>query len=189
MEFRKKGVANLSDAVAKAVLRTQPPHAQDVPPMVDYFVKYGGGENCFFVDHLVEFCRVSGVPGHLHIPGRVFASLAALNFDTQLPGHAICAILKGIAMSKTVSDGVAQDIQASQIGQFAGTKLQDKFLELDAILQKSLKLLSEKRVPKAQCTIEFGWLGMSLIDHILGRANIDCVTFKSMENVSESFLQ
>ena len=90
--------------------------------MVDWFVKFGGGETCFFVDHLVEFCRVSGVLGQPHIPGRVFASLAALKFDTQLPGHASCAVLKRAAMSKKVADGIAQDLQASQISQFGGKK-------------------------------------------------------------------
>ncbi len=107
--------------------------------MVDWFVKFGGGETCFFVDHLVEFCRVMGVLGHPHIPGRVFASLAALNFDTQLPGHAICAVLKRAAMSKKVSDGIAQDIQASQVSQFGGNKLKKAFLEVDGILQTSWK--------------------------------------------------
>ncbi len=190
IEFRRKGdVSNLADSVAKAVLRTQPPHAQDVPAMVDWFVKFGGGETCFFVDHLVEFCRVSGVLGQPHIPGRVFASLAALKFDTQLPGHAICAVLKRAAMSKKVADGIAQDIQATQINQFGGKKLYKPFLEVDGILQKSWKVLSEKRVPEAQCTIEFGWLGMSLIDHTLGRPNLDGETFKTMENVAEAFLQ
>lgn len=190
IEFRRKvESSNLADSVAKAVLRTQPPHAQDVPAMVDWFVKFGGGETCFFVDHLLEFCRVKSVLGHPHIPGRVFASLAALSFDTQLPGHAICAVLKRTAMSKKVADGIAQDIQASQISQFGGKKLQNAFLEVDGILQQSWKLLFEKRVPEPQRTIEFGWLGMSLIDHLLGRPNLDGDTFKTMENVAEALLQ
>ena len=45
IEFRRKGdVSNLAELVAKAVIRTQPPHAQDVPAMVDWFVKFSGGE-------------------------------------------------------------------------------------------------------------------------------------------------
>ena len=46
-----------SNAIAAAVLRSQPPHADDVPDMVGFFKKWGGGKEQKFVKDVGRFCK------------------------------------------------------------------------------------------------------------------------------------
>ena len=52
-----------ADDIARAVLRSQPPHAEDVPDMVDWYLKWGGGKNGFWVNDLLRFCQVNKISG------------------------------------------------------------------------------------------------------------------------------
>ena len=48
-ETMASGKTLRSDDIATAVLRSQPPNPDDVPNMVDSVMKWGGGEEMYFV--------------------------------------------------------------------------------------------------------------------------------------------
>ena len=56
-EMTSSGKDVNNDDIAKAVLRSQPPNAVDVPDIVDYYQKYGGGQSQQLVQTSVGFAR------------------------------------------------------------------------------------------------------------------------------------
>ena len=104
-----------NDDISKAVLRSCPPHADDVPPMVDYYQKYGGGVDQIFVKDLSKFMEAMNISPSIRISGRHFQALANLNFGTEMPSHAVTAVLKRLAHSEKVIDGVASSILVNDI--------------------------------------------------------------------------
>jgi len=114
-----------SDAIATAVLRTQPPNSEDVPDMVDYYQKWGGGSDQKFVKDVSRFCKAMGLSPSIRVSGRTFRSLAALNFGTDMPAYAVMAVLKCAAASSKVVDGIASSITVPDIGKL-GLKLKKK---------------------------------------------------------------
>lgn len=52
-----------ADDVARAVLRSQPPHAEDVADMVDWYLKWGTGKNGLWVNDILQFCQPSKISG------------------------------------------------------------------------------------------------------------------------------
>ena len=122
-----------NDDIAKAVLRSQPPNPEDVPDMVDYYQKWGGGVSQFFVKDLSQFITVMNISPSTRISGRHFQALANLNFGIDMPSHAVTAVLKRLAHSEKVVDGVAASITATDIMKF-GTKYKNKSLEADKVI-------------------------------------------------------
>ena len=52
-----------ANAISTHVLRSQPPNPKGVPPMVDWYMKWGGGENKHFVTDIAQFCKAMGCLG------------------------------------------------------------------------------------------------------------------------------
>jgi hypothetical protein len=90
-------------------------HADDVPAMVAYNSKFGGAPNGIWINDLVPYCTMAKMPADIHIPGRVFETIAKLDFDTMMPGRAVIAILKRAALSTRINDGVVSDVRVSDI--------------------------------------------------------------------------
>ena len=80
-----------ADQISRAVLRSQPPHADDVPAMVAYNAKFGGSPNGIWINDLIHYCTLAKVPAEIHIPGRLFEVIAKPNFDTVMPGRSVTA--------------------------------------------------------------------------------------------------
>ena len=76
MEKSGKSVSN--DSIAKAVLRSQPPHMEDVPDMVDFVQKWGGGAGEYYVNDLSRFCKAMNISPSVRVSGRYFKAFAAL---------------------------------------------------------------------------------------------------------------
>ena len=106
----RSGKKVINDDIARAVLRSCPPHAHDVPYMVDYYQKYGGGVSQQYVKNLGNFVEVMNIPPTTRISGRHFEALSKLNYGLTMPSSAVTAALKRIAYSKKVVDDVDSDI-------------------------------------------------------------------------------
>lgn len=64
----------------------------------------------------------------VRVSGRAFKAFAALSFGTDMPSHVVMVVLKRIAASEKVLDGIVSSISVNDIGRLSG-KLKDAFLE------------------------------------------------------------
>ena len=72
-------------ADVKAVLRSAPPRADDIPDMAEFVRRWGGMPSGTFVKMVVRLCRVA-VPSDVVVSGNVFKWLSDLKFDpSELP--------------------------------------------------------------------------------------------------------
>ena len=171
----------VSDQIAKAVLRSQPPHAEDVPSMVDWSLKYSGGSRGFFTNELCHYCALKGVPPALHVPARFFEAMSKINFGIDTPARGMIAILKRIASSSKVVDNMPSDVKASDISAI-GSKPNSKevFLKASAIMDNCHKILTKKGIKDPHFTLQQGDLEIKLVNFVLGltgKAKVDeCVT-------------
>ena len=189
MKSAGKTVNNLE--IKKAVLRSQPPHANDVPDMVDYNQKWGGGVSEFFVNDVLRYCQHMNVSPTVHVSGKTFKALATLDFGAgNIPSRAVNAILKRMAVSEKVIDGIACVYKPSEIVSIGTNKNNSAmFLEADKIMTNYSKTLKENQIIDPQRTLSEGWLQLSMIDHIMGKPNMDGNVFKSLEDITKSALE
>ena len=182
----RSGKKVLNDDIARAVLRSCPPHAADIPFMVDYYQKYGGGISQQYVKNLSNFVAVMNIPPTTRISGRHFEALGKLNFGIRFPSSSVTAVLKRLAYSKKVVDDIASDITLSDVRKFDG-KCKEQFLEADKLIKNIEHLLrdTEHRLR----TKSLGWLEMTLIDHMLDRPDRDGKTFKDMQAIAAQCLK
>ena len=120
-----KGKPRDAAIVARSILRSQPPHEQQIPSMVDYVCHFGGGNSGVFVKDVVNFCKVRNANVTTHVAGRHFKALAGLakEFEvTEIPALAVNAILKRLATSDSVVEGVASCYTATEISSLTQTK-------------------------------------------------------------------
>ena len=75
--------------------------------------------------------------------GRTFRALVALQFGTEVPAHAIMAALKTSVASDRTIDGIAASLTVADINKF-NKKLKDAFIEIDLIIKKCEKALTNK---------------------------------------------
>jgi len=156
-----------ADQISKAVLRTQPPHAEDVPSMVAYSAKFGGAPNGVWINDLIHYCTLAKMPAEIHIPGRLFEAIAKFDFDTEMPGRAVTAILKRAAMSTKVIDGVVADVRVTDVTGIMNKEKKAMFLKANRIMEKMAKLLDDKQIPDPQRTLDEGKLQRDLIDVVM----------------------
>ena len=176
------------DAVAVHVMRTQPPNQNDVPPMVDFYLKWGGGRSKIHVSDFAEFFTVSNFDGQVRISGRTFAALASLKFGTEMPASAVVAVVKRLIACKIANDGIASSITLSEISKF-DKGLKTEFLLVDRMIKESQKMMDDNDIEPREQVITGGWLQMSLIDTILEKPNKDGTKFESCEDVLKEFLK
>ena len=173
-----------ADQISKAVLRSQPPHASDVPEMVAWSLKWSGGSSAFWTKELCHFCSVKGVPSDLHVPGRIFGALAKLDFGTQMPARGIAAILKRVATSKKVTDSCASDVRVSDIMAIQRPNMKEIFVRASGIMERCSKALASKGIQDPQATLDMGALECSLIDLVLSKPDEATATAKMDELVT-----
>ena len=187
-----------ADQISRAVLRSQPPHADDVPAMVAYNAKFGGAPNGIWINDLIHYCTLAKVPADIHIPGRLFEAIAKLDFDTMMPGRAITAILKRAAMSSKIIDGVVSDVRISDITGLMSKDRKPLFLKADAIMDKCAKMLQDKKITDPQKTLDEGKLQCDLIDVVMGKTGKHADKSKpgktiendvTLESVTEKFIE
>jgi len=155
--------------------------------MVDWNQKWGGGDGQYFVKDFGDFVQAMGISTSNRISGRTFRALAALNFGTDMPSHAVMAVLKRVVWSEKVIDGIASSILPNQISTF-GLKHKEAFLEADKVIKRNENILKENNIEDRQRTIAAGWLQTTLIDHILERPNKDGKSFETMDAIVKEFL-
>ena len=137
MVIANKEVKN--DEIARAVLRSQPPFPADVPDMVDFNAKWGGGTSAFYVNDVLRFVSQSNVQPDVRVSGRTFKALADLKFGVDaVPAMAVNAVLKRIASSDKIIDGVASVYKPAEISSLA-TKHKAVFLEANKIMENAKK--------------------------------------------------
>ena len=187
-----------ADQISRAVLRSQPPHADDVPAMVAYNAKFGGLPNGIWINDLIHYCTLAKMPAEIHIPGRLFEAIAKLDFDTMMPGRAVTAILKRAAMSSKVTDGVVSDVRVSDITGLMSKDRKPLFLKADVIMEKCAKLLQDKKITDPQKTLDEGKLQCDLIDVVMGKTGKHADKSKqgktiesdvTLESVTEKFIE
>ena len=138
----KSGKRVVNDDLARAVLRSCPPHAGDVPFMVDYYQKYGGGNTQQYVKNLCNFVEVMNISPTTRISGRHFEALGKLTYGLTMPSSAVTVVLKRLAYSKKVVDDIASDIIVQDIKKF-DTKCKVQFVDADRIIKKIEHLLRD----------------------------------------------
>ena len=189
-----------ADQISRAVLRSQPPHADDVPAMVAYNAKFGGAPNGIWINDLIHYCTLAKVPAEIHIPGRLFEAIAKLDFDTMMPGRAVTAILKRAAMSSKINDGVVSDVRVSDITGLMSKDKKPLFLKANDIMDKCAKILQDKQITDPQKTLDEGKLQCDLIDVVMGKTGKDADKSKkgkdktiekdaTLESVTEKFIE
>ena len=182
-----------ADQISRAVLRSQPPHADDVPAMVAYNAKFGGSPNGIWINDLIHYCTLAKVPADIHIPGRLFEAIAKLNFDTVMPGRAVTAILKRAAMSSKITDGVVSDIRVCDITGLMSKDKKPLFLKANAIMGKCAKILQDKQITDPQKTLDEGKLQCDLIDVVMAKTVVKpgkkIESEVTLESVTEKFIE
>ena len=144
-ETQASGKSVKSNDIATAVLRSQPPHPNDVPDMVDWYLKWGGGEGMHFVTDIALFCKEMKLSGLVRVSGRHFKVLADLKFGTQMPSHAIAVVVKRLAACEKPNDGIASSITLTDIAKF-GLKLKNEFLEVDTSIKENVQMMVDEEV-------------------------------------------
>ena len=157
------------DQISRAVLRSQPPHADDVPAMVAYNAKFGGSPNGIWVNDLIHYCTLAKVPADVHLAGRMFEAIAKLNFDTVMPGRAVTAILKRVVKSSKIVDSVFSDVRVTDISGLMSKDKKPLFLKANDIMDKCAKILQDKQITDPQKTLDEGKLQCDLIDVVMGK--------------------
>ena len=157
------------DQISKAVLRSQPPHASDVPEMVAWSQKWSGGASGFWTKELCHFCSMKGVASDLHVPGRIFGALSKIDFGTTMPARGIIAILKRIAVSRKVIDDCGSDLKVSDIGAIQKPGTKEVFLYANAVMERCHQTLAIKCISDPQATLDQGRLECELIDFVMSK--------------------
>lgn len=177
------------DEIAKAVLRSQPPHSDDVPDMVAFNAKWGGGAGGYWVKDIIHYCTLKKVAPDVHVPGRIFAALAKLDFGTEMPAQAVAAILKRVAVSTKIIDGVASDVKVTEIAALSKNKEKTaKFLEANKVMKNCLEILKSKNISDPQKTLDGGWLQINIINFLMGKPDDEGNQWQSLESVTKAFL-
>ena len=169
------------DKLIKAVLRSQPPRADDVPDQVAFSQKWSGGSSGVFTKAIVDFCKVMAIPPTHHVPARYFKALGALDFGVEAqPGIAVNAVLKRIAASKSIVDGCAQYVTASSVPALASKK-KNMLLEANAVVGRFQQVLATSNL-SATDQIRYGsLLEMACVDVVFQAETIDGHKFKTFE--------
>ena len=187
MKRAKKQTTN--EDIARAVLRSQPPFPGDVPDMVDFNAKWGGGSSAFFVNDVSHYLTALNVQPNIRVSGRTFRALADLKFEAgTVPAMAVNAVLKRIASSGQAVDGVANIYKISEIASLS-KHLKEQFLEANGIMMNSQKILESNKVSGKARVVNEGWLQTTLIDHVLSKPNVDGKTYESMADITKEFLE
>jgi hypothetical protein len=106
-----------------------------------------------------------------------------------LPSLAVNAVLKRVASSERVIDGVASSYKPSDITSIVAK--QDKkalFLEADKIMRNCANVFDDNGSTEQERTINESWLQLTLVDHVMSKPNKDGETFKDLEAISKQFL-
>ena len=120
MEKSGKSVSN--ECISKLALRSQPPVSAVVVDMLDFVQNWGGWASEYYVNDLVRVCKAMNLSPSVRVSGRFFKALAALTFGAGMPSYAVTAVLKRIAASEKIIDGIASPIGATQITAFGGRR-------------------------------------------------------------------
>ena len=190
-EMCKAGRPATNDEIAKAVLRSQPRYANDVPDIVDYNQKWGGGLEGFYINDISRYLTARNIPPFVRVSGRQFQALTNLQFGVKtMPAMAVNAILKRMASSSCEVDGVSSIYRLSEIASFSNKKeRRADFLHADEIMRNCHKILFDNDVEPLKATMSEGWLQMTLVDHILEKPNLDGDRFSSMSDVVQKFMR
>ena len=191
-ELTGKTVDDRRAAVARSILRSQPPHEEQIPSMVDFIAFFGGGNTGVYVKDLVNFCKVRDSNVTTHVAGRHFRALAGLakEFEvTDIPALAVNAILKRLATADCVVEGVASHYTAVDISSVAQKKRKARFLEANAIMQESKKLVVENGIEEPRSSSLNGFLQTALIDCLLEKPNEDGEIVEDFTTVTKEFLK
>jgi hypothetical protein len=139
------------DKVTRAVLKTAAKCSPDVPDMVNWYKKFGGGTSKTFVT-LISSIRDQHVDPTRQVSGSFFKSLANLKFaaDESSPSHFVSATLIVHAAAKeAVSDGYAKFIKQNELDSMSvGGKRHDMTMTANERILRANRLSKETGLPE-----------------------------------------
>ena len=109
--------------------------------MVDYNQMWGGGHQQYYVNDILHFLTLMNIPPSVRVSGRTFKALAALKYGVEnVPAMAVNAVLKIMACSNRLVDGITADYKTSDLNSL-DKKRKKAFLEANQIMLNSRKIL------------------------------------------------
>lgn len=151
----KKGATQKTDwdKVVRAVLKSNPKMAKDVPFMIDWFKAFGGGTSQVFVKQIgAMFDKF--VPPQRKVSGNFFKALGDLKYaaDQEVPAHFVNATLVvHAAANENVSDDYAKFIKNTDVDSISvkGRKYH-KALEANTVITRAWALAAQTGLPEHQ---------------------------------------
>ena len=120
------------DKVLRAVIKCEPKCAADVPDMLEWYKKFGGGTSRAFISQM-GFMFDKHVHAQRQVSGAIFRALGGLKFAADRPPPASfvnAIIIVHAAAEESVSDNYAKFIKVQEIDSISvGSKRHDQAME------------------------------------------------------------
>ncbi|CAK0857291.1 unnamed protein product [Prorocentrum cordatum] len=130
-------------AVAKKVLKSQPPRAMDIPDMVDYIIKWGGMPSGGLIKELAPLLN-HYVPSDRVVSGLFFKQLAELKFPIDCPAHVVNAVLfRHAAAEDCVRDGFAGYVTKPDLAMLSKPDKRQAVTQANGALMRAKAMLEE----------------------------------------------
>ncbi|CAK0870316.1 unnamed protein product [Prorocentrum cordatum] len=163
-------------AVAKKVLKSQPPRAMDIPDMVDYIIKWGGMPSGGLIKELAPLLN-HYVPSDRVVSGLFFKLLAELKFPIDcMPAHAVNAVLfRHAAAEDCVRDGFAGYVTKPDLATLSKPDKRQAVTQANGALMRAKAMLEEVELDPSVKESLKGQLMIDVVDFLMekkDKANI-----------------
>ena len=155
-------------AVAKKVLKSQPPRAMDVPDMVDYIIKWGGMPSGGMIKELSPLLN-HYVPSDRVVSGSFFKQLAELKFPIDcMPAHVVNAVLfRHAAAEDCVRDGFAGYVTKPDLAMLLKPDKRKAVTEANGALMRAKAMLEEAGLDPSVKESLKGQLMIDVVDFLM----------------------
>ena len=128
--------------LAKVVLKSDPPRADDVPDLVAYCLKWGGLPDGIFVKRLSELIKAH-VPSDRLVSGSFFRKLADLKFPPSefVPEFMNAVVFTHAAANTLVTDKYARYITLGECDQMGSKNKRQEVLLYNGVLKRAMQML------------------------------------------------
>ena len=135
--------------VTKELLSSEPACAKDVPEIIKYLKRWGGGPESPFVPDITAYCQ-QFVDDSRIVPGYTYGVLAGLKFPAGTnPGHFVAAVVKTQASAPQahVHQNVSKYISGQAINALCGKEKMPEVVRADKIMSKAKKIANDASCP------------------------------------------
>ncbi|CAK0863772.1 unnamed protein product [Prorocentrum cordatum] len=157
-------------AVAKKVLKSQPPRAMDIPDMVDYIIKWGGMPSGGLIEELAPLLN-HYVPSDRVVSGLFFKQLAELKFPTGcMPAHVVNAVLfRHAAAEDCVRDGFAGYVTKPDLAMLSKPDKRQAVTQANGALMRAKAMLEEVELDPSVKESLKGQLMIDVVDFLMDK--------------------